>query len=76
MDMSVDLLVFTDNERNRGTFTNSYVKLLTLKQSQIIFFASGHTPCKTKGDYEYTIQYKALVYLCFDTTTGPLSNHT
>ena len=76
MNMSVDSFVFTNNERNWGTFTNSYVELLLLKQSQIIIFAIGHTPYKTEGDYEYTDQYKALFYLCFDTTTGSLSNHT
>ena len=63
MNMSVDLFVFTNKERNQGTFTNSYVELLPLKLSQIIGFAIGHTPYKTEGDYEYTNQYKALVYL-------------
>ena len=76
MNMSVYLFVFTNNERNQGTFTNNYVERLALKQSQIIGFAIGHTPYKIEGDSEYTDQYQALVYLCFDTTTGPLSNHT
>ena len=44
MNMSVDLFVFTNNERNQGTFTNNYVERLALKQSQIIGFAIGHTP--------------------------------
>ena len=73
--MSVDLFVFTNNKRNRGSFTDGYAILLALKQSQIIVFASRHTPYKTEGDYEYTNQFKALVYLYYDTTTGPLSNY-